>query len=301
MSSQPVPLQPEAEEETRESPSTRSSDRVYLEIPITLRGSDSEGRNFSENTHTLVISRRGAKIISRQPLVPRQLLAIRCNKTGLDAAALVVGPIMGDEEGCHFALAFLHQEEDFWGVSFPLLDGRENAAGRIFLECSTCKAQQVAHLDVFELEVLLANDSLTRPCHRCNRSGLWVRTAPEEERTPPLRAVPDVRSKPENRKSAGISLKVDVCIRHPKFGDEMVITENVSRGGFRFLGHKDYPLGSTLEAALPYRRGAVNIFTPARVVHRQAESTPGLFAFEVEYLASVLAPSLTGFRITHPK
>ena len=190
MSSQPVPLQPEAEEETRESPSTRSSDRVYLEIPITLRGSDSEGRNFSENTHTLVISRRGAKIISRQPLVPRQLLAIRCNKTGLDAAALVVGPIMGDEEGCHFALAFLHQEEDFWGVSFPLLDGKENAAGRIFLECSTCKAQQVAHLDVFELEVLLANDSLTRPCHRCNRSGLWVRTAPEEERTPPLQCRP---------------------------------------------------------------------------------------------------------------
>ena len=51
----------------------------------------------------------------------------------------------------------LQPDINIWGVHFPVLDGTENPASRMFLECAECHAQEVVHLDVFELEVFLAN------------------------------------------------------------------------------------------------------------------------------------------------
>jgi hypothetical protein len=279
----------------------RSSDRIYLETPIIISGTTPGGEKFVENTRTLVLSRRGAKIISQQALVPRQMLAIRCVKTGRDAAARVVGPIMGDREGCQFGIAFLRSETDLWGINFPVLDGTESTAGRAFLECTACHTQEVAHLDVFELEVLLANECLTRPCQPCNEPTLWIRSASREQPVSVAPAAPDTRHTIQERKSPRINLKVVACLRHPQKGDEVVTTEDISRGGFRFTSRKDYPVGTVIEAALPYSQGAANIFIPAKIVHRQAVGDEGTFAHGVAYLQAPVARSLTGLRITQPK
>jgi len=283
----------------------RTSDRVYLETAIIISGTNSAGREFVENTRALVLSRRGAKIVSKQDLVPQQKLMIRCLKTGLDTPVRVVGPIMGAEEGCHFGVALLHPEVNIWGIDFPLLDGTENAAARVFLECANCQAQEVVHLDVFELEVLLANECLSRPCKKCNRTTLWMRSAPGEGRIPVARAAPDSRPRHtiQERKAPRINLKVNACLRHSMLGEEVVSTENISRGGFRFIGRKDYPIGTVMEAALPYSPGAANIFTPIRIVYKEKEEggSEGTFVHGVAYIPSPLAPSLTGMRITHPK
>jgi hypothetical protein len=279
----------------------RTSDRVYLETAIIISGTDSAGRGFVENTRTLVLSRRGAKIISRQALVPQQKITIRCLKTGLDAAVRVVGPIVGEEGGCHFGIALLQPEVNIWGVNFPLLDGTEKAAGRVFLECADCHAQEVVHLDVFELEVLLANECLSRPCKQCNDTTLWMRSASGEGHIPSGRGVLVSPPTSQERRAPRIKLKVNVCLRNPAYGEEVVSTVNVSRGGFRFLSRKDYPIGTVVEAALPYSPGAANIFTPARIVYKEAGAREGTFAHGVAYIPSPLAPSLTGLRITQPK
>jgi hypothetical protein len=279
----------------------RTSDRVFLEIPIIISGTDPTGRQFVENTRALVLSRRGARIISRQVLVPEQILTIRCLRTGLDTAVRVVGPIMGKEEGCHFGVAFLHPEENVWGIKFPLLDGTESPASRVFLECANCHAQEVVHLDVFELEVFLANACLTRPCPHCNTSTMWMRTASREEPIPANRAAPQSRHTIQERKSPRINLKVVVCLHHSVLGQEVVTTENVSRGGFRIRSQKDYPVGALIEAALPYSPGAANIFTPARIVHKELCVGAETFVYRLAYIPSPAAPSLTGLRITQPK
>lgn len=284
----------------------RTSDRIFMEIPIVLTGTDHEGQEFVENTRALVLSRRGAKIVSKHPLVPQQSLMVRCLKTGMDTAVRVVGPIMGEQEGCHFGVAFLYPEVNVWGINFPLLDGTENPAGRVFMECANCYAQEVAHLDVFELEVFLANECLTRNCPQCNRPTLWMRAAAREQAAPA--GEPDVAPIPsgsrhtiQERKHPRVNLKVVVCLRHSVYGEEVVTTENISKGGFRIVGNKDYPTGTVLEAALPYTPGAANIFTPARVVHREVGVGGSTFAYGVAYVPSPVAPSLTGFRITQPK
>lgn len=271
----------------------RTSDRFFMEIPIIISGVDPAGRKFVENTRALELSRRGAKIVSRQALVPQQKLIIRCLKTGLDATAQVVGPIVGDAEGCHFGVAFLQPEVNIWGIHFPVLDGTERPAGRLVLECTGCHAQAVVHLDVFELEVFLAHQSLMRPCPQCKKTTLWMQSASREESIPPEPAVPPSRhtiqesrketmppepaSLPsgnpiQERKSPRINLRMEVCLRHSEYGQEVVTSENISRGGFRVRSDKDYPLGTVVEAALPYSPGAANIFTPARLVYKLDEA-----------------------------
>jgi hypothetical protein len=279
----------------------RTSDRVFLEIPIVISGTNPAGRPFVENTKALVLSRRGARIISRHALAPQQKLTIRCLKTGRDTAVRVVGPIMGEAEGCHFGVAFLHPDVNIWGINFPLLDGTENPAGRLFLECANCYAQEVVHLDVFELEVFLANECLTRPCPHCHAPTLWMRSAAREEPTAAGGAAPGSRHTIQERKWPRINLKVAVCIRESIHGQEIVCTENVSRGGFRIKSNNDYPIGTVIEAALPYSPGAVNIFTPARIVHKEVCIGGTTFAYGVAYIPSPVAPSLTGMRITQPQ
>ena len=101
----------------------RTSDRVYLETKIIISGTDSAGRRFVENTQAVDLSRRGARIISKQALVPQQKLTLRCLKTGLEAEVQVVGPIVGAAEGRHFSVVLLQPEVNVWGIKFPLLDG----------------------------------------------------------------------------------------------------------------------------------------------------------------------------------
>ena len=162
----------------------RTSDRVYVETRIVLSGNDSAGRQFVENTQAFVINRRGARIISRQTLAPQQKLKIRCLKTDLEAPVQVAGPIVAAAEGWHFGVAFLDPEVNIWGINFPMLDGTESPAGRVFLACVDCHAQEVVHLDVFELVVFTANECLTRPCLHCNETTLWRPYGRDEERMP---------------------------------------------------------------------------------------------------------------------
>lgn len=278
----------------------RTSDRVFLDIPIVISGSNADGARFVENTKAIVLSRRGAKIISRQALFPQQQLKVRCLKTNLDTEVRVVGPILGEEEGCHFGVAFLQPEVNIWGINFPLLDGTENPAGRVFLECTKCHAQEVVHLDVFELEVFLANRCLTRPCPPCGKATLWMRSESREP-TRDEQAAAKARHTIQERKSPRITLRVVVCLRHSELGEDVVYTENVSKGGFRFRSNKLYATGTVFEAALPYTPGAANIFTPARIVHREIGVGDVPHAYGVAYIPSPVARSLTGYRITHPK
>jgi hypothetical protein len=278
----------------------RTSDRVYLELPITVAGTDATGREFVEGTRTLVLSRGGAKIISRHALVPQQRLRIRCTKTGLETDVRVVGSITREEEGCHYGVALLYPEMNLWGINFPSLSGAENPAARMLVECTRCHSQEVVHLDVFELEVLLANERLSRSCGRCGGTTLWTQPVPGEGPLPTSRMAPGPGHYVHERKSPRLNLKVDVCIRHPLYGQEVRPTDNVSQGGFRFRSRKDYPVSTLLEAALPYVPCAANIFTPARIVYREEQSAEGTIAYGVAYLPSPIASSLTGMRISRP-
>jgi hypothetical protein len=279
----------------------RTSDRVFLETPIVISGTGPAAGKFVENTRTVVLSRLGARIISRHTLAPEQVLIIRCLNTGLDTTVRVIGLIMEEERGGHYGVAFLQPDVNVWGIEFPLLDGTENPAARVFLACANCHAQEVVHLDAFELEVFLANTRITRPCRRCRARTLWMRPGTKEKPIPAVKSAPQPQHTIQERKEPRVNIKVAVCIRHPAHRQELATTENVSQGGFRVTTQMDYPLGTVIEVALPYLSGAANVFTPAKIVHKELGVGGKTFAYGVSYVPSPVARSLTGLKITQLK
>ena len=276
----------------KDTETRRRSDRVYRELGLRVSGTDAKGREFMDEACTQVLSRYGAKILLKRTLFPNQELTIRCHETGRESLARVVGRIGGDEEGSYYGMELLERDSGIWGIEFPSADDAEMAAGRVLLACVSCHAQELAYLDEFALEVLLANQRLSRLCKRCGETTLWQEIAAQEggETSSPAELEAALQPGRErrtrnDRKYARVDLKVNACIRHSQGGEEIVATLNVSRGGFRFTSRTHYPVGSLIDAALPFTRDAANIFAPGRIVYAgEVPGEEGMRVYGVAYL-----------------
>jgi hypothetical protein len=268
----------------------RRSDRVVIELPILVTGTDCLGDMFLEQSKTSVVDRHGAKIVLTRKLVPDQEITVRCYPTGRESDARVVGQIGTSLEGAfYYGIALLDPDIDLWGIEFPPVEEAEGAVGRVLLECVRCHTRDLVYLCEFEAEVLEANRYLSRQCRQCRDATVWREaTAAGEELPAAAKAAPEApapakRTK-NDRKHVRLDLKVNVCIRHPQYGEEVVVTENVSRGGFRFRSKKHYAEGWLIEAALPYTPGGPNIFAAARIMYAAELGTSGESAYGVAYV-----------------
>lgn len=273
---------------------TRRSDRITLELPIQVSGTDGMGKGFMQDTRTLVLSRHGAKIVLRCKLVPEQELNIRSHRTGKEADVRVVGQIGGGPEGYFYGVEFLDPGVNLWDIEFPPLVESEKAVARVLLECVRCHTRELTYLNEFEAEVFEANACLSRHCRRCTDTSLWKQSLaqPPSEQIPlPVspQAAPETTATPpprtENeRKEVRVSLKISACIRSARSGEEVVVTENISRGGFCFRSPKQYAEGSFIEVAVPYSRGVGNIFAPAWIEHAEELPAEGVTLYGVSYV-----------------
>jgi len=193
----------------------------------------------------------------------------------LEAAAVVVGQTRKEATGEVYGLAFLENSPVLWNLDFSVgLETRD-----VQLECSSCHSLASYSLAGIELEVLDSSGELTHPCKKCNSSRVWraanreaaakkVSTAP----TPALAAAPasthDLTASPieERRKNKRTAMKVAACVRFA--GVEIVVDcEDISKGGFRFTDHKEYPDGTRVETAVPYSKFGDNIFSQGTVIY----------------------------------
>lgn len=267
----------------------RRSDRVHLELRIQLSGVDAAGKIFTEQTHTLVVSRHGAKVVSQQVLLPQQALNIRCYRTGMETLACVVGQIDQRHDEIHYGLEISDPHANIWGIEFPELGEVDPAVGRVLLECQGCHIREVIYLDAFALEVLVANECLMRPCRRCadRRVSMWKRPSLDEDQEPqilPISPPSPAASAGDDRKQMRVGLKTEICLRHPELGDEVTLTDNVSSGGFRFKSKRRYTVGAVMAAALPYTPNTPNVFSPIRIVYAEVLLAEGSFAYGVAYV-----------------
>jgi hypothetical protein len=271
----------------------RRSDRVVIELPIVVTGTDCMGDMFLEQSSTVVVGRHGAKIVLTRKLAPEQEINIRCHATGRESDVRVVGQIGTTPEGTsYYGVALLDPDIDLWGIEFPAAEEAEGAVGRVLLECVRCHTRELVYLYEFEAEVLEANRSVSRYCRKCTDATVWREvTLPAGEELPREAAVgepfaPAAKRTKNDRKHVRLDLKVNVCIRDPMYGEEVVVTENVSRGGFRFRSKKHYAEGWLIEAALPYTPGGPNIFAPARIMYTEELGTSGESVYGVAYVAA---------------
>ena len=269
----------------------RRSNRIAREIAILLVGSDMEGKVFSEQTKTVLLSRHGAGIISQYVLSAEQELILRRLDTDKEAEVRVIGQLGFHGESHTYGVAFLDEEVDLWGVDFPSMTDSEKKVSNVLLQCSSCQAREMIQQSDLESDVYLVNEGIVRSCKRCGSSTIWKRatedaggetvplenTPPEaEERAEPVEnlpaASPDPAPQPaaptENkRKHVRTKVNFKACIRSYAFGDDIVACEDISRGGLRFKSRKEYVAKTEIEVAAPYSPGTPDIFVRGHIVY----------------------------------
>jgi hypothetical protein len=285
----------------------RRSSRIPREIAILLVGSDMEGKVFSEETKTVVLSRHGAGILSRYVLSAEQELILRRLDTNQEAEIRVVGQLGSHGESHTYGVGFLDPEMDLWGLPFPGMTESEKVASRVLLQCSGCKAREMVEQSDLESDVYLVNEGIVRSCKSCGSSTYWKRateddgsdavpleTPPEgEEGAEPAETLPAASPDPapaarrENRRKH-VRTKVNFkgCVRSYTFGDDIVTCEDISRGGLRFKSRKEYVAKTDIEVAAPYSPGSPAIFVRGQIVHVEELKQERRFRCGVSYAKS---------------
>jgi len=162
----------------------RSSGRIPKQIPIILIGSDLDGRVFSEQTTTVLLSLHGAGILSRHKLSPEQELVLRWPEKNKEAEIRVVGHL-GTQGSQHtYGVAFFDATLDFWEVAFPPISELEMQLGFLTVACASCKLQEKIDDTSVEADVVSTNEGVIRSCKRCGAATLW-KIAPNGAAPPP--------------------------------------------------------------------------------------------------------------------
>lgn len=274
---------------------TRRSDRISIALPVEVFGTEITGQDFFESTQTHLLSRHGAAIVLKSRLAPLQQVTIRNLGNGKEAAAQVIGPMGGRNEGNIYGLSLLNPQANLWNINFPPISEAEKAVYRLLLECNVCCQRELVYLDKLESEVFDSNRKITRPCSRCAEPTVWILAAhdfaadrhaitgkPHPEAGKPQGGSSSARN---NRKHPRVRMKTTAQVFQPGYGSEETVTvEDISRGGLSFCTANLYYLGTIIEVAAPYTPGAANVFIPARVVRVESrlDAKPRLYA--VAYL-----------------
>jgi hypothetical protein len=272
----------------------RRSSRIPKEIRILLVGSNMEGKVFSEEARTVLLSRHGAGLVSEYKLSPEQELILRSLESNKEAEVRVVGQLGSVGGSYTYGVAFVDPNIDFWGIEFPPVSQYEKDANRVVLQCASCKAREMVQQSDLESDVYMVNEGIVRYCKSCGSSTFWKRAyeTVEDEAAPrqfgeaqdsaesPLQESIDSPAdlKPtlvsaNRRKQVRTKVNFKGCIRSFAHGDDIVTCEDISRAGLGFRTRKHYSLKADIEVAAPYSPGSLNIFVRGQIVH--VEEVPG--------------------------
>ncbi len=291
----------------------RRSGRISKEIPIVLSGGDTGGKQFSETTKTLVLSRHGASVLSRYKLIPEQEIFLLVAATTREVEVRICGEIGEGEHGHIYGVAFVDPSVNFWEIEFPPVEELEKHLSRVTLECTGCRQRAAVEFDATEMDVYLVNEGSLRYCRRCVNSTRWKITTEAAAPQAPLRPKQEAAAlapkettletepaaehpatpPPNRRKDRRTKVKFSACIRSPGAVDEIVACEDVSRGGFCFRSARQYPGETLIEVALPYTPGQEPIFVPARIANVRRLQDGKVYRHGAAYIRSPKPKNVT--------
>src|SRR5438045_9080695 len=114
----------------------RRSSRIAKEIAILLVGSNMEGKMFSEQTKTVLLSRHGAGIVSQYALSAEQELILRRLDTSKEAEVRGVGNLGAQGKTYTYGVPFLNPASDLSDIPFHGMTDSEKKARLAMLQCS---------------------------------------------------------------------------------------------------------------------------------------------------------------------
>jgi len=264
----------------------RDSERVLLSIPIRVSFFGRGETSFAEETKTVEINRKGARIVLKHPVNPDDTLRIVNLENLREADFRVLGPSRLEEGGvCEWGVECLETAREIWEIQFsPPLEQAGKQAGAL-LECSECRTQIFTALQSWEVDAL-DEGSLQRLCQDCGGPTDWryvdvnlrarerERAAPEAVAASPETPgwVPSVvpqPAQPERRSSRRLALKLPILVRTKAGDQEITKTENISKGGLAVCLGIELEVGDTITVCCPYEEGGQNLEQKAIIRHRE--------------------------------
>jgi len=111
----------------------RRSQRLFLDVPVTVVGKHAGGGSFSERTRTIKVSAEGCSVLLASPIGKGEAATLFNEKTKAILECVVVR--LEDPEGSsdgrrEVALAFQLPNRQFWNIYFPPLGPAPQAANR---------------------------------------------------------------------------------------------------------------------------------------------------------------------------
>jgi len=105
---------------TTVSPGTRRrSQRVLMQVPVLVRGTDVQSRGFEEETETLSISAHGALIMLGAKVAPGTKVIVKHQSTQEEQESEVVFVGTTRSGKAEVGLEFASPRPTFWRVAFP--------------------------------------------------------------------------------------------------------------------------------------------------------------------------------------
>src|SRR5262245_44454551 len=97
----------------------RRSRRLWISIPVRASSKNADGKEFSEDTETIVINAHGGLFFLHQPVKIRADIVLVNLATKEEQVCRVVTLGDSSEKGMRVGLEFLSPSPGFWGVEFP--------------------------------------------------------------------------------------------------------------------------------------------------------------------------------------
>jgi PilZ domain-containing protein len=293
----------------------RRSGRLTVAIPILIIGSDGEGRVFSEETHTVVVSLHGAGIVSRHKLMAEQELILRAVEPNREAEVRVVGEIGQQGKIYTYGVAFVAAQLDFWKMELPAAPAWSERPVALALECGGCKGMVELTDGDFEYDICAIRGGLARFCDECGLLTVWrqshevmpaarekkpgsevslvpeggespVAVAEVEEKAEEFVALADAMEGTERRSRVRAKVNFFACVRTETFGEDIVMCIDMSRGGVSFRSKHAYQKEMGVSIAVPFSpeaKEAPAIFVKGRIANVK-EMGGGLWRCGVEFL-----------------
>jgi hypothetical protein len=266
----------------------RQSDRVSFRMPVEASWYDSGGIAVKQTAQTLLVSRNGAVLRLPEKLSTGQAITLRRQNEGDDrktTRARIVAEIDHEPDGFLYAIAILEPRSDFWDIEFPSPQKADEAIARLLMECSFCQRREVAYLNELELKSFEARKCVARLCKICDAPSIWIEAQSEIPNPEDSPSKPPVQPHVYPRRNrARVKARVLACVRRRGFQEEVIVCEDLSKGGISFRSRNQYPEGCRLEVAVPFTPGAGAIFVPIRIVFSQPIPSAGLFRHGAAYI-----------------
>jgi hypothetical protein len=281
-------MKPLEEQTMTRAEGIRQSDRISLRLHVEASWFGNDGTAVKQTAETLLVSRNGGVVRLTEKLFPGQEITLHRKLEGDQskaARARIMAAIDREGDGFLYAIAILEPRVDFWDIEFPSVQKAEEALARMLMECSFCQRREVVYLNEMELKSFEIRRCIARVCRHCDSPSIWVEAHSDSKSVDGItpEAVPEDRVVPR-RNRARVKARVLACIRRRGFQEEVVVCEDLSKGGISFRSRNKYPEGTRLEVAVPYTPGAGAIFVPIRIVFSQAITKVGLFRQGAAYL-----------------